>query len=64
MSKNLGIKDLALKLTKDDDVKPFLGGLFPRDSIDNARFAINFYTSINLGELTDELREFMKEAPK
>lgn len=39
-------------------------GLFPRDSPKNTRFAINFFTSIGLGGLTDELREHLKAVPK
>lgn len=42
---------------------PF-SGLFPRDNPKNTRFAINFFTSIGLGGLTDELREHLKTAPK
>lgn len=42
---------------------PF-SGLFPRDNPKNTRFAINFFTSIGLGGLTDELREHLKAAPK
>ena len=30
----------------------------------NARFSINFFTSIGLGLLTEGLREFLKNAPK
>jgi pre-mRNA-splicing factor CWC22 len=37
------------------------GGLFPRDSLRNTRFAINFFTSIGLGALTDDLRAFLKQ---
>ena len=39
-------------------------GVFPRDSVQNARFSINFFTSIGLGALTEDLRQFLKEAPK
>lgn len=39
------------------------GGIFPRDTAPNMRFAINFYTSIGLGGLTDELREHLKNLP-
>lgn len=39
-------------------------GLFPRDSPKNTRFSINFFTSIGLGGLTDELREHLKNIPK
>lgn len=35
-------------------------GLFPRDNPKSTRFAINFFTSIGLGGLTDELREHIK----
>jgi len=45
-------------------VKPFLSGIFPKDSVANARFAINFFTSIGLGQITEDLREFIKDAPK
>ena len=38
-------------------------GVFPRDSIESARFSVNFFTSIGLGHVTEELREFLKEAP-
>lgn len=39
-------------------------GLFPRDNPKNTRFSINFFTSIGLGGLTDELREHLKNIPK
>lgn len=39
-------------------------GLFPRDCPKNTRFSINFFTSIGLGGLTDELREHLKNIPK
>ena len=38
----------------------FFEGIFPKDNPKNTRFAINFFTSIGLGGLTDELREFLK----
>lgn len=36
----------------------------PKDSVANARFSINFFTSIGLGYLTDDMRDFLQEAPK
>ncbi|KAJ3177764.1 pre-mRNA-splicing factor cwc22 [Geranomyces variabilis] len=39
-------------------------GLFPKDNPRNTRFAINYFTSIGLGGLTEELREYLKNAPK
>ena len=38
----------------------FFEGLFPKDNPKNTRFAVNFFTSIGLGGLTDDLREFLK----
>jgi pre-mRNA-splicing factor CWC22 len=64
MAENLGTEDFAKKLREDEEIQPFLGGLFPRDDVNNARFAVNFYTSIGLGPLTDGLRQFIKDAPK
>jgi pre-mRNA-splicing factor CWC22 len=32
--------------------------------VQNARFSINFFTSIGLGALTEDLRQFLKDAPK
>ncbi|XP_051937964.1 pre-mRNA-splicing factor CWC22 homolog isoform X2 [Hippocampus zosterae] len=49
---------------KDTTLQSFFEGLFPRDNPRNTRFAINFFTSIGLGGLTDELREHLKNAPK
>ncbi|KAJ2999913.1 pre-mRNA-splicing factor cwc22 [Globomyces sp. JEL0801] len=39
-------------------------GLFPKDNPRNTRFAINYFTSIGMGALTEDLREFIKTAPK
>ena len=39
-------------------------GIFPRDTPRNMRFAINFFTQIQLGPITDGLRAHLKELPK
>jgi pre-mRNA-splicing factor CWC22 len=39
-------------------------GMFPMDNVRDTRYAINFYTSIGLGPLSDVLRDFLKIAPK
>ena len=36
----------------------------PRDNPRDTRFAINFFTSIGLGALTEDLRAHLKNAPK
>jgi pre-mRNA-splicing factor CWC22 len=54
------------KKLKDDTLQTngSLEGIFPKDSVQNARFSINFFTSIGLGAITEDLREFVKNAPK
>ncbi|XP_078084633.1 pre-mRNA-splicing factor CWC22 homolog isoform X2 [Mustelus asterias] len=59
----MGLPKLNQRL-QDMTLQPFFEGLFPRDNPRNTRFAINFFTSIGLGGLTDELREHLKNAPK
>uniref|UniRef100_A0A4W3J131 Pre-mRNA-splicing factor CWC22 homolog n=1 Tax=Callorhinchus milii TaxID=7868 RepID=A0A4W3J131_CALMI len=59
----MGLPKLNQRL-QDETLQPFFEGLFPRDNPRNTRFAINFFTSIGLGGLTDELREHLKNAPK
>ncbi|XP_028993730.2 pre-mRNA-splicing factor CWC22 homolog [Betta splendens] len=59
----MGLPKLNQRL-KDQTLQSFFEGLFPRDNPRNTRFAINFFTSIGLGGLTDELREHLKNAPK
>jgi len=49
---------------EDPYMQDIFSGLFPRDNLRNTRFAINFFTSIGLGGLTDSLREHLKNAPK
>ncbi|EGX97163.1 cell cycle control protein (Cwf22), putative [Cordyceps militaris CM01] len=48
----------------DETLRPSLAGLFPRDSARNIRFSINYFTSIGLGALTEEMREFLQNMPK
>ncbi|XP_068101525.1 pre-mRNA-splicing factor CWC22 homolog [Hyperolius riggenbachi] len=59
----MGLPKLNARL-KDTTLQPFFVGLLPMDNPKNTRFAINFFTSIGLGGLTDELREHLKNAPK
>ncbi|GAU98157.1 hypothetical protein RvY_09337 [Ramazzottius varieornatus] len=53
-----------IKRIQDPSLQEAFEGLFPRDNPKNTRFAINFFTSIGLGGLTDALREHLKAAPK
>ncbi|CAG8449660.1 14259_t:CDS:2 [Acaulospora colombiana] len=59
----LGMVKLKERL-KDETMKEYYSGLFPKDNPRNTRFAINYFTSIGLGILTDELREHLQNVPK
>merc|ERR1712170_90990 len=55
----MGLPKLAERLF-DDTLQMFFIGLFPKDDPQDTRFAINFWTSIGLGGLTDDLREHLR----
>ncbi|KAJ8958815.1 hypothetical protein NQ318_019575 [Aromia moschata] len=63
LAEYMGLGNLNARL-KDPTLHEYFAGLFPRDSPKNTRFSINFFTSIGLGGLTDELREHLKNVPK
>jgi len=50
--------------TRDGSMAEAWEGLLPRDNPRDTRFAINFFTSIGLGGLTEDLRSHLKTAPK
>jgi pre-mRNA-splicing factor CWC22 len=60
MAEALGIEALKRRFFTNED--PFQG-MFPKDNPRNTRYAINFFTSIGLGALTERLREHLKNAP-
>ncbi|KAK2583002.1 hypothetical protein KPH14_009047 [Odynerus spinipes] len=59
LSEYMGLSKLNQRV-KDVTLQEAFSGLFPRDNPKNTRFAINFFTSIGLGGLTDDLREHLK----
>ncbi|KAI0969223.1 hypothetical protein F4678DRAFT_439764 [Xylaria arbuscula] len=63
ISEELGMKELQ-KRTKDETMQPSFEGLFPRDNARNIRFSINYFTSIGMGALTEEMREYLANMPK
>ena len=58
MNESMGTKTLAERF-KDPDVRQHSRNMFPTDLPKNTRFSINFFTSINLGVLTLEMREHL-----
>merc|ERR1719409_385732 len=50
---------------REPTLSEFFHGLFPKDHPKNIRFAINYYTAIGLGVLTEDLRDYLeKVAPE
>lgn len=61
MVEELGVPELEARFVKDTFVKTEINGLFPAvnltpDDCNRLRFAINFFTAIGLGVLTQEMR--------
>ncbi len=65
MAAAMGIGTLVKRFEPDDpETLEWFKELFPKDNPRKTRYAINFFTSIGLGPLTDGLREHLKNAPK
>ena len=59
----MGLMELNARL-QDPKCAVWFTGIFPTDTPRNMRFAINFFTSIGLGGLTDAMREHLRNLPK
>ncbi|KDD72235.1 hypothetical protein H632_c3655p0, partial [Helicosporidium sp. ATCC 50920] len=59
LAEHLGLADLDARLAAPE-LRAHVQGLFPADTARNMRFAINFFTSIGLGGLTDRMRDELK----
>ncbi|KAL4575159.1 hypothetical protein LXL04_022001 [Taraxacum kok-saghyz] len=60
LSEHLGIRLLNERLSEPMMKRDF-ESIFPRDDLKNTRFSINFFTSIGLGGITEDLRDFLKK---
>ncbi|RZC86537.1 hypothetical protein C5167_029889 [Papaver somniferum] len=63
LSEHLGIRLLNERLI-DPAMQDSFESIFPRDNPKNTRFSINFFTSIGLGGITENLREYLKNMPR
>jgi pre-mRNA-splicing factor CWC22 len=63
LAEALGMPKLQERL-KDDILRASYEGIFPTDNPRNTRFSINYFTSIGMGALTEEMREHLKNLPK
>ncbi|TVU07404.1 hypothetical protein EJB05_47457, partial [Eragrostis curvula] len=60
LAEQLGIRELSRRMNDEDaEVR---NALFPRDSANNTRFAINFFTAIGLGGVTESARQHLLSA--
>ncbi|XP_030526691.1 pre-mRNA-splicing factor CWC22 homolog [Rhodamnia argentea] len=63
LSEHLGIRQLNERLN-DPLMQDSFESIFPKDNPKNTRFSINFFTSIGLGGITENLREYLKNMPR
>ncbi|KAI3645890.1 hypothetical protein MP228_008818 [Amoeboaphelidium protococcarum] len=61
LNESMGKDKLKERLLEDRIMRPHYKGLFPDRVVKDMRFAINYWTSINLGYLTDEMRDRVKQ---
>ncbi|XP_016475883.1 uncharacterized protein LOC107797498 [Nicotiana tabacum] len=63
LAEQLGIRLMNERLN-DPTMQQSFESIFPKDNPKNTRFAINFFTSIGLGGITENLRECLKNMPR
>ena len=63
IAEEVGMAKLKERLG-DNVLKSSLDGLFPDENPRNIRFAINYFTSIGMGALTENMRERLLNMPK
>lgn len=63
LSEHLGIRLLNERLS-NPTMQDSFESIFPKDNPKNTRFSINFFTSIGLGGITENLREYLKNMPR
>ncbi|CAG8443898.1 10287_t:CDS:2 [Ambispora gerdemannii] len=63
LKSSIGMRKLKERL-QTPSMQEYFAGLFPKDNPRNTRFAINYFTSIEMGALTDDLREHLQNAQK
>ncbi|PFH53603.1 hypothetical protein AMATHDRAFT_137344 [Amanita thiersii Skay4041] len=59
MMESMGLKQLTERF-RDPEIRKACEHMFPMDIPKNTRFSINYFTSIGLGGVTEEMREYLK----
>ena len=63
LQEQLGLKTLVERL-KDSYLQDSFEGIFPRMNPKDIRFSINYFTSIGLGAVTEDMRAALQNMPK
>ncbi|KAF7714626.1 Pre-mRNA-splicing factor [Penicillium ucsense] len=63
LAEHMGVTGLQARF-RDEILKPSFEGLFPTDNPRHTRFSINYFTSIGMGVLTEDMREHLKNIPR
>ena len=63
LSEAMGMEKLAERM-RNPDLQEAYAGIFPKDNPRNTRFSINYFTSIGMGNLTEDMREWLQNLPK
>lgn len=63
LQEHLGLKKLVERL-KDSYLQDSFDGIFPKNDPKHIRFSINYFTSIGLGGVTEEMRAALARIPK
>ncbi|KAJ6124583.1 MIF4-like type 1/2/3 [Penicillium samsonianum] len=63
LAENLGLPGLQARF-RDDILRPSFEGLFPTENPRHTRFSVNYFTSIGMGVLTEDMRENLKTLPR
>ncbi|KAJ5156954.1 Pre-mRNA-splicing factor cwc22 [Penicillium canariense] len=63
LAENLGLPGLQVRF-RDNVLRPSFEGLFPTENPRHTRFSINYFTSIGMGVLTEDMREHLKNVPR
>merc|ERR1712216_1111855 len=60
LAEQWGVKKVDERL-REESLQQSFAGLFPKDHPKNMRFAINYFTAIGLGVLTEDLRDYFEK---
>lgn len=63
LAEHMGLPGLQSRF-RDEILRPSFDGLFPTENPRHTRFSINYFTSIGMGILTEDMREYLKNLPR